>query len=71
VLCIYCRTDKFVYWPPAWRSPSADCPGCQWRIARPLVTLLAGRAGTRSQPGRHQPAWGVIVIVKNLGFWRD
>jgi hypothetical protein len=50
VLCIYCRTDKFVYWPPAWRLPSADCPGCQRRIARPVVTLLAGRAGTRSQP---------------------
>ena len=32
VLCIYCRTDKFVYWPPASRSPSPDCPGCQRRI---------------------------------------
>jgi hypothetical protein len=32
VLCIYCRTDKFVYWPPVSRPPSPDCPGCQRRI---------------------------------------
>jgi len=32
VLCIYCRTDKFVYWPSACRLPSADCPGCQRRM---------------------------------------
>jgi hypothetical protein len=31
VLCIYCRTDKFVYWPPASRPLSPDCPGCQQR----------------------------------------
>jgi len=30
-LCIYCRTDKFVYWPPASRPSSPDCPGCQQR----------------------------------------
>jgi hypothetical protein len=30
-LCIYCRTDKFVYWPPASRLLSADCPGCRRR----------------------------------------
>jgi hypothetical protein len=46
VLCIYCRTDKFVYWPSAWRLPSADCPGCLRRIAKPAATLLAGTAGT-------------------------
>jgi hypothetical protein len=40
-LCIYCRTAKFVYWPPASRLPSATCPGCQRRepdgrnVARP------------------------------------
>jgi len=34
-LCIYCRTDKFVYWPPASRLSSADCPGCQRRIIQP------------------------------------
>ena len=34
VLCIYCRTDKFVYWPSACRLPSADCPGCQRRTAK-------------------------------------
>jgi ribosomal protein S27E len=35
VLCIYCRTDKFVYWPPASRLPLADCPGCQRQITQP------------------------------------
>jgi hypothetical protein len=30
-LCIYCRTDKFVFWPPASRLSSADCPGCRRR----------------------------------------
>jgi len=34
-LCIYCRTDKFVYWPPASRPPSSDCPGCQRRKPGP------------------------------------
>ena len=29
VLCLYCRTEKFVYWPPASRLRLADCPGCQ------------------------------------------
>src|ERR1700724_1409639 len=29
VLCVYCRTDKFVYWPPATRPHSPDCPACQ------------------------------------------
>ncbi len=26
-LCIYCRTEKLVYWPPASRLLSASCPG--------------------------------------------
>ena len=43
VLCIYCRTDKFVYWPPAWRLPSADCPGCQRRMAMSSPRPGAGR----------------------------
>jgi hypothetical protein len=30
-LCIYCRTEMFVYWPPAIRLSMADCPGCQRR----------------------------------------
>jgi hypothetical protein len=30
-LCIYCRTEKFVYWPPDSRLPSANCPGCHRR----------------------------------------
>ena len=45
VLCIYCRTDTFVYWPPASRLPSADCPGCQRRITQRAATLPAGTAG--------------------------
>jgi hypothetical protein len=28
-LCIYCRTDRFVYWPSAIRLSVAECPGCQ------------------------------------------
>lgn len=40
VLCIYCRTDKLVYWPPATRLPSANCPGCQRR--EPLDTVPPG-----------------------------
>jgi hypothetical protein len=39
VLCVYCRTDKFVYWPPASRPPSSDCPGCQQRDTQPATTL--------------------------------
>ena len=39
LLCIYCRTDKFVYWPSASRLPSADCPGCQRRITPPATTM--------------------------------
>ncbi len=31
VLCLYCRTEKFVYWPPASRLHLADCPGCRRR----------------------------------------
>jgi hypothetical protein len=60
VLCIYCRTDKFVYWPPAWRLPSADCPGCQRRIVRPVVTLLAGRAWY-AQPASRGPGRPVLT----------
>jgi hypothetical protein len=30
-LCIYCRTDRFVYWPSAMRLSLAGCPGCQRR----------------------------------------
>jgi hypothetical protein len=28
-LCIYCRTDRFLYWPSAIRLSLAECPGCQ------------------------------------------
>jgi hypothetical protein len=28
-LCIYCRTDRYVYWPSAIRLSLAECPGCQ------------------------------------------
>jgi hypothetical protein len=31
VLCLYCRTEKFVYWPLASRLRLANCPGCQRR----------------------------------------
>lgn len=32
-LCIYCRTDRFSYWPPAIRLSMAGYPGCQPREA--------------------------------------
>jgi hypothetical protein len=28
-LCIYCRTDRFVYWPSAIRLSLAECPRCR------------------------------------------
>jgi hypothetical protein len=46
-LCIYCRTDRFVYWPSAIRLSLAECPGCQRRepADRDIAPLLAaGRA---------------------------
>ena len=44
VLCIYGRTDKFVYWLAACRLPSASCPGCQRREpAGGQVVLPDGR----------------------------
>lgn len=46
-LCIYCRTDRFVYWPSAIRLSLAECPGCQRRepAGRDIAPLLAaGRA---------------------------
>lgn len=46
-LCIYCRTDRFVYWPSAIRLSLPECPGCQRRepAGRDIVPLLAaGRA---------------------------
>ena len=42
VLCIYCRTDRFVYWPPASRLPSADCPGCRLREPAGRYSTLRG-----------------------------
>jgi hypothetical protein len=57
VLCLYCRTDKFVYWPPASRLRLANCPGCQRRARadRDMATLAdhrewvpAGRPGAVS-----------------------
>ena len=61
VLCIYCRTDKFVYWPSACRLPSADCPGCQRRIAKPAATLLAGAARSPSRVTARAPGRAVLT----------
>jgi len=49
VLCIYCRTYRFVYWPPASRLPSADCPGCRLREPAGRYVTLRGPA-TRPAP---------------------
>jgi hypothetical protein len=46
-LCIYCRTDRFVYWPSAIRLSLGECPGCQRRepAGRDIAPLFAaGRA---------------------------
>src|SRR5260370_4992882 len=45
-LCIYCRTDRFVYWPSAIRLSLAACPGCR----RP------GAAGRDIAPLNRRPA---------------
>jgi len=62
VLCVYCRTDKFVYWPPASRPPSSDCPGCQRRITQPAATSTRSwRPTSKSGATRRPPApawWG-------------
>ncbi len=50
VLCIYCRTDKFVYWPPASRLLSADCPGCRGREPTGRFTALRRRATGPAPP---------------------
>ena len=46
VLCLYCRTEKFVYWPSASRLRLADCPGCQRRARadRDVAGMGAGSA---------------------------
>jgi hypothetical protein len=43
MLCIYCRTDRFVYWPSAIRLSLPECPGCQRRepAGRDITPLLA------------------------------
>jgi hypothetical protein len=72
VLCIYCRTDKFVYWPSACRLPSADCPGCQRRIAEPAATLLAGtlrnpsRVTARAPERPASPGPGRAVLTSDV-----
>jgi hypothetical protein len=49
VLCLYCRTEKFVYWPPAARLRLASCPGCQRRprADRNIGALGGAGRGTR------------------------
>ena len=71
VLCIYCRTDRFVYWPSACRLPSPDCPGCQRRIAKPVATLPAGAAGAARSLSRvtaPRPAQAAISQVEGLSW---
>jgi len=52
-LCIYCRTDRFVYWPSAIRLSLAECPGCQRR----------GPAGRDIAPLNGRPAAGFSRIT--------
>jgi len=49
-LCIYCRTDRFVYWPSAIRLSLAECPGCQRRgPAGRDIAPLNGRPAAESR----------------------
>jgi len=50
-LCIYCRTDRFVYWPSAIRLSLAECPGCQRRepAGRDIAPLSGRPAAEFSQ----------------------
>ena len=50
VLCLYCRTEKFVYWPSASRLRLANCPGCQ-RRARADRDVAAVGAGMTMRYG--------------------
>ena len=49
VLCLYCRTEKFVYWPSASRLRLANCPGCQRRARADRDVAAAGAAATMRQ----------------------
>jgi hypothetical protein len=59
-LCIYCRTDRFVYWPSAIRLSLANCPACQRRApAGRDIALLNGRPAaelSRTAPAAREPA---------------
>jgi hypothetical protein len=59
-LCIYCRTDRFVYWPSAMRLSLAGCPGCQRRgPAGRDIAPLAGWATAEfggTAPAAREPA---------------
>jgi hypothetical protein len=49
VLCLYCRTEKFVYWPSASRLRLANCPGCQRRARADRDVAAAPTAATMRQ----------------------
>jgi hypothetical protein len=51
MLCVYCRTDRFVYWPSAIRLSLADCPSCQRRepAGRDIAPLDGRSAGELSR----------------------
>jgi hypothetical protein len=59
-LCIYCRTDRFVYWPSAMRLSLAECPGCQRRqpAGRDIAPLTGWSAAEFSgtAPTAREPA---------------
>ena len=49
VLCLYCRTEKFVYWPSASRLRLANCPGCQRRAHADRDVAAVGASTTMRQ----------------------
>jgi hypothetical protein len=64
-LCIYCRTDRFVYWPSVIWLSLAECPGSQRREAadrdiaplngRPAADLSRTTPTDRESP--ESPTW--------------
>jgi hypothetical protein len=52
MLCIYCRTDRFVYWPSAIRLSTPGCPGCEQRepAGRDIASLLSTGRAVQARP---------------------
>ena len=63
-LCIYCRTDRFVYWPSAIRLSLAECPGCQRR--GPAGQDIAPLNGPAAESSRTTPTARAVSATSRL-----